>query len=219
MAASIFSTSPGCKICLASASSRRQELLAATGVDFFVLKTGCPEARAPAGAHPDAYALATAAAKASAAMAIFAQTPTLQTAPTAIITCDTIVSLDNAIFGKPESETGLLTMLRLLNGRRHQVFSGVCIVWPDGAKTQFVEATAVHFADWPEACLLAYAAACRPYDKAGGYGIQDGGGFLADKIEGAWTNVVGLPLARLLQELLQAGMIVAGRPPASTSSA
>lgn len=203
----IFSTAPGYRLCLASASSRRQQLLASAGLDFFVFPTNCPEAEPETGERPETYALATAAQKATAASLSLADSPDFKTFPTAIIACDTIVCLDSHIFGKPASFSDLLNVLGLLNGRGHQVYTAVEILWPAGDKIRFVESTTVHFGSWPETVLEAYAIACKPYDKAGGYGIQDGGGFLVSKIEGSWSNVVGLPLSRILQTLLARGLI------------
>lgn len=207
--AAIFATAPGYKICLASASSRRRELLGAAGVDFFSLSTDCPERPPKTGESPKAYALATAGAKASEARLLLGAMPDFQAAGTAIIACDTIVCVAGQIFGKPNSRQHLLDVLNYLNGRKHQVFTGVCIMGPAGKDCDFVEETAVHFARWPANVLEAYADACKPYDKAGGYGIQDGGGFLVSQIEGSWTNVVGLPLSRLLLALLDWGIICA----------
>lgn len=203
----IFSTVPGRTLCLASASSRRQQLLSSAGLDFFVFPTNCPEPAPHSGERPETYALATASQKAASARTGLVNSPDFEAFPTAIIACDTIVCLGNRIFGKPDSYAELMDVLGLLNGREHLVFTAVEIIWPEGDKTRFVESTTVYFGSWPQAVLEAYAIACKPYDKAGGYAIQDGGGFLVSKIDGSWSNVVGLPLSRLLQALLERGMV------------
>ena len=113
----------------------------------------------------------------------------------AVIGSDTVVALDGKILGKPKDEADAVAMLQSLSGRSHEVFTGVCIVYPteDGQKTLLDAAcTKVYFLPLTNETIQAYVATGSPMDKAGAYGIQDGG--LVEKIEGSFSNVVGLPL-------------------------
>lgn len=205
--AKIFVNCKGQQICLASASPRRKELLESAGLDFFILKTGAKEEEAHPSVNPENLALLNAQRKAVRAREILNQH---EESPT-IIACDTIVCLEENIFGKPDSQAELAEMLYALNGRKHLVISGVAFIWPNAPPSSIIVRTEVTFAAWPKFVLEAYACSCRPLDKAGGYGIQDGGGFLASGIEGSYTNVVGLPLAEVLCELLRRGIIEPAR--------
>jgi len=102
------------------------------------------------------------------------------------------VSLNGEVLGKPKDEEDARRMLRLLSGRTHDVFTGVCIVAPDGREFSAVDGTQVRFYPLDEAFIEAYVKGGSPMDKAGAYGIQDGG--LVEGIDGSYTNVVGLPI-------------------------
>jgi septum formation protein len=121
----------------------------------------------------------------------------------AVIGSDTVVALDGKILGKPKDEADAIDMLKALSGRSHEVYTGVCIIYPtnDGAKTLLdVACTKVYFLPLTDAQIQAYVATGSPMDKAGAYGIQDGS--LVEKIEGSFSNVVGLPL-ELCKEMME----------------
>lgn len=122
----------------------------------------------------------------------------------AVLGADTVVALDGRILGKPKDEEDAFEMLSALSGRVHEVFTGVCLLCPAGdakEKTALRCArTLVEFETLSEAFIRAYIASGSPMDKAGAYGIQDGG--LVRRIEGSYSNVVGLPL-ELLGEMLK----------------
>ena len=113
---------------------------------------------------------------------------------------DTVVALGGKILGKPKDEAEALCMLKALSGRVHEVFTGVCVILPDGKRSVRAARTEVEFETLSDEKLEAYIATGSPMDKAGGYGIQDGG--LVKRISGSYTNVVGLPL-ELCGEMLE----------------
>lgn len=118
-----------------------------------------------------------------------------------IIAADTIVVLNDKIYGKPENLQESLTFLRDLSGHTHQVITGVCIVY-GGQKLVFQELTNVHFRSLVEQEINYYIHNYETLDKAAAYGIQDWIGWVGvTKIEGCYLNVVGLPLPRLILEL------------------
>ncbi len=123
----------------------------------------------------------------------------------AVLGADTVVALDGEILGKPKDEADAARMLTALSGRSHEVFTGVCISYPlaDGRRKKRFGAvcTKVYFNSLTKEKIDAYIASGSPMDKAGAYGIQDGG--LVEKIEGSFSNVVGLPL-EFCQEMLEA---------------
>ena len=124
-----------------------------------------------------------------------------------IIGADTIVVLDGQVLGKPHNEAHALEMLTALAGREHHVYTGVAVL-QDSRELAQVEDTAVWFRDASEAELNRYIATGEPMDKAGAYGIQGRGGLLVSRIEGDYTNVVGLPIVRLASMLAQFGVTV-----------
>ena len=124
-----------------------------------------------------------------------------------VIGADTIVVLDDQVLGKPHDEAHALEMLTALSGREHHVYTGVAVL-QDGRELAQVEDTAVWFRDASQAELNRYIATGEPMDKAGAYGIQGRGGLLVSRIEGDYTNVVGLPIVRLASMLAQFGVTV-----------
>lgn len=192
----LFRNNQHARLILASSSKRRRELLAATGLNFTVLQPDYPEEPPKAGEEPDSYAIRMAVAKARATSIAIPFRDVL-------ITADTVVYLDGKIIGKPENAAAALATLASLRGREHQVYTAVCISCPDSRVITFCEMTRVLMALWPMTTLRAYVATMRPLDKAGSYGIQDAGGFLVERIEGSYTNVLGLPLSPLIRVLLE----------------
>ncbi len=174
---------------LASASPRRKQLLGEI-VPRFEIIPAKGEENAPAGVSGAELvkALATQKAEEVASLPIANQK--------AVLGADTIVCLDGETLGKPKNPSDAKRMLRNLSGRKHQVYTGVCIVYTDenGQKQKLVDAdcTNVYFNRLNETFIRDYVAGGSPMDKAGAYGIQDGG--LVERIDGSFSNVVGLPV-------------------------
>lgn len=123
------------------------------------------------------------------------------TEPCCLLTCDTTVVVDDQILNKPANEEEALQMLRRLSDRKHRVITGVCL--RDHKKIHlFSETTWVSFKALSEEEMLYYIRTYKPFDKAGGYGIQEWIGAIGIKgIEGSYTNVMGLPTHRLYEEM------------------
>lgn len=123
-----------------------------------------------------------------------------------IIGADTIVSCDDKILGKPKNEQQAREMLKMLSGRKHQVYTGVTIVdinKNDRVVKSYAEKTDVYVKELSDDEITEYIATKEPMDKAGAYGIQGEFGKYVEKIEGDFNNVVGLPLEKLTKELFK----------------
>lgn len=180
---------------LASASPRRQALLAGQGLAFEVIPSSVPEPKPEPGELPAEYAARMASLKGA---DIAGRHP-----DKIVISADTIVVQGSRILGKPESPSEALAMLTDLAGGWHEVMTGFCIHQARGRKSLCrTVTTRVHMTANSRAVLAAYAATGEPMDKAGAYGIQGMGGVLVDEIQGSYTNVVGLPLAEIIGELM-----------------
>ncbi len=119
-----------------------------------------------------------------------------------VLGSDTVVALNGRVLGKPKTEAEAKDMLRALSGRTHDVYTGVCISYPCGDKRKVLTdvcRTEVVFETLSDAFIDGYVKTGSPMDKAGAYGIQDGG--LVKEIKGSYSNVVGLPL-ELVKEML-----------------
>ncbi len=179
------------KIILASASPRRKELLTLAGIEYDVVVSQCEEIL-PENITPDKAVEALARQKAE---DVFSRN-----SDALIIAADTVVVLGNTILGKPKDEDDAFNMLSSLSGKRHTVFTGVCIKTKD--KTDiFHVATEVEFYELSEKEINDYIATKEPMDKAGAYGIQGKGFVLVKGIHGDYFNVVGLPLAETVRHL------------------
>lgn len=123
----------------------------------------------------------------------------------AVLGSDTVVALKGEVLGKPKDEADAFRMLTALSGRTHQVYTGVCILYPSGAGWKMLvdaDCTQVTFEKLNADMVWAYIQTGSPMDKAGAYGIQDGG--LVKEIQGSYSNVVGLPLElvkRMIEEM------------------
>jgi septum formation protein len=120
-----------------------------------------------------------------------------------LITADTIVWLHNEVIGKPKDREDAIKMLRKLSGNKHQVFTGICLKYKN--KTHlFCDETCVYFRNLSDEEITHYVDCCKPFDKAGAYGVQDWIGIVGvERIEGSYFNVMGLPTHRLYHEILQ----------------
>lgn len=125
-----------------------------------------------------------------------------------VIGADTLVSIDNEAMGKPADLTEARAMLNRLSGRTHVVGTAVCLIHAaSGQKREFLEETRVTFKPLDDAGIRHYLTLINPLDKAGAYAAQEHGEVILAKVEGAWSNVVGLPVERLLEELKEIGVI------------
>lgn len=118
-----------------------------------------------------------------------------------IIGADTVVALGSKILGKPANKEDAARMLGELRGKTHSVFTGVTVI-KDGKEHSFYEETKVTFLNFSDAEIEKYVATGEPLDKAGAYGIQGYGALLVEKIDGDYFNVVGLPISKLNQVLI-----------------
>jgi septum formation protein len=178
-------------IVLASASPRRVALLRQVGLAFTVVDPG-PDRDWPRQAEPRHGVRALALEK---ARRVARRRP-----EAVVIGADTVVVARGERLGKPAGEVEALEMLRRLQGRTHEVWTGLAVV-RGGEQRTAAEVTKVQFARLEDAELRAYARTGEPLDKAGAYGIQGLAAQLVRRIEGDYCNVVGLPLARLRQML------------------
>lgn len=178
---------------LASASPRRAELLRGLGLKFTVITSAAEEAH-----HEDFTArelcLVNAYRK---ARAVAKQHP-----QALVLGADTLVCLGATLYAKPVDLADARRMLRELAGHTHQVVTAVCLLHLDRRRCRlFAETTNVTFKPLNEAEIAAYLAAIQPLDKAGAYAIQDRGDQIVERINGSFSNVVGLPVERVKHEL------------------
>lgn len=184
------------EIILASASPRRQVLLASLGIAFQVIPAKFKEPAPIPGQAPNDYASGLARAK---AREVAEKNPSA-----VIVAADTIVVLGKSIMGKPESQSHALEMLTALQGNTHQVITGVSIeLVSANLRRDFFCTTNVQMAGTSEDILIEYINTGEPMDKAGAYAIQGLGGFMVESISGSYTNVVGLPLAEVWAALYE----------------
>lgn len=218
------------KIILASASPRRRELLEQIGLSFEVVTShveekissarpdrvveelSCQKAKAVAEelSRPDSKAAAEELSRpdSKAVAEELSRPDSKEEAEEAVLVigADTVVALDGAILGKPSDPGDAFRMLERLQGREHEVYTGVTLLYRAAGASEwtsksFHERTGVHFHPMTEAEISEYVDTGDPLDKAGAYGIQ---GFCAryiSGIEGDYNNVVGLPVGRLYQEI------------------
>jgi len=118
-----------------------------------------------------------------------------------LITADTIVCLETKVLGKPKDREDAICMLHQLSGRKHTVITGVCLTTSERRKS-FSAFTDVYFKDLTEEEICCYVDNCKPFDKAGSYGIQEWIGYIGiRRIEGSFYNVMGLPVQQLYEAL------------------
>lgn len=196
---------------LASASPRRRELLHQMGLDFEVIPSG--KAEFSERKEPEELVMDLAGSK---ACDVF-EREVLPTFPTrgediaCVIGADTIVVCDGTVLGKPADRADAARMIRLLQGREHEVFTGVAIVWadknrkeeddPPACMSAFAVETSVFVNPMDEDEISQYLATGEADDKAGAYGIQGSFGVYIDGIAGDYYNVVGLPISSLYRAL------------------
>ena len=172
------------KVVLASGSDRRRFLLQMMGVKPLVLPSSYAET--PNGLPPAEQVIAHASAK--------ARTVQQDLDPDClVIGADTIVVIDKMILGKPRNAAEAREYLRLLSGRSHWVYTGICLLYKDHVSTGY-RRTKITFDSLTESDIEEYVATEEPMDKAGAYGIQGFGAQFITEIEGCYFNVMGFPL-------------------------
>ena len=197
-------------IILGSASPRRRELLAQIGAEFEVRVSNKEEVYHSNVPEEIVKELALMKAE-NVAEELAEENPAGAVKSTVVIGADTIVVLDGKILGKPADEADAVRMLSSLQGRRHDVYTGVAVLDYDenGEKRvyNYPVGTAVYVNEMTEEEIRAYVETKDPLDKAGAYGIQ--GRFAAhiDRIEGDYYNVVGLPVSRVYRTLRELGAL------------
>ena len=173
---------------LASASPRRRELLAELIPNFTVIPSQADE-RIEETLAPDKLVLRLAKLKAE-EVAFRAEN-----AGKIVVGSDTVVAFGENVLGKPKDEEDAFRMLKMLSGKAHTVYTGVCFSLVKAGEYRCdvaVDKTEVYFNELSDEWIRAYIKSGSPMDKAGAYGIQDGG--LVKEIKGSYTNVVGFPL-------------------------
>jgi septum formation protein len=180
------------RLVLASRSPRREDLLRAAGFVFDIEPADVDEAVLP-GERPADCAIRLASAK---AQVVAARRP-----GDVVLGADTVVIVNDVILGKPDGTADAERMLRQLSGRTHEVVTGVALC--QGAQVRTAAArTLVDFAQLTEEDLAWYLATGEPADKAGAYGVQGGASRFVTRINGSYSNVVGLPVA-MVTDLLR----------------
>jgi septum formation protein len=181
-------------IILASKSPRRQELLKLMDIKFRVVLKDVDESY-PDHLEPEEVAVYIAEKKARA----FDES----VGDEIVLTADTIVCIDNLILGKPETSGHAIEMLQLLSGRMHRVITGVCLLYKHQYHS-FYDVSEVYFGQLTYEEITSYVNKYQPLDKAGAYGIQERIGLIGiERINGSYTNVVGLPTEKLYRELMK----------------
>ncbi len=183
-------------VILASQSPRRRELMGLFRIPFTVEVSDVDETMDPAKAPFDEVARIS-RLKAEAISC---------TPQDVVIAADTIVVCDGKILGKPVDEADAFRMLRLLSGRSHQVMTGLTVLRGNRC-ISCTEVTDIRFRPLTDGEILAYIATKEPMDKAGSYGIQGGAALFAERLEGDYFNVVGLPVCRLGKILRETGVL------------
>lgn len=181
------------QIILASASPRRAELLRELDVEFEVVPGRTSESQ-PEHLTPTEACLLNAYHK---ARAVAKKHP-----DALVIGADTEVVLGRRVFGKPRNMKDAHAMLTALSGKPHQVITGVCLIHlRHHVQRLFFDRTMVHFRDLSSEDIADYLSKIDPLDKAGAYALQEHGDDIVESIEGSFSNVVGLPIERLREEL------------------
>ncbi len=181
---------------LASASPRRRELLALTGLPFLI---DAPDVDETCALLPGEAVKELSRRKAVAA----AEKHPGQV----ILAADTLVAVDDEALGKPHDAQDAFRMLRSLSGRWHQVYTGVTVVTAQGRILCESDVTDVHFEPMSDETIRAYIATGEPMDKAGAYAVQGVAGLYIDQLKGSHTNVIGLPMALTRRLLEEAGLM------------
>ena len=184
---------------LASGSPRRRRLLEQAGLMFRVIPSTLDESSVPV-SPPENHVRVLANAKAMEVAELYPKSW--------VIGADTLVLMGDAVLGKPDTAVQARRMLKALSGKTHRVLTGysICCKLAGRSFSETVE-TKVLFKTVSESEIDWYTNTSEPYDKAGGYAVQGLGAFLVKRIEGSYTNVVGLPVCEVIECLLREGVI------------
>ena len=178
------------QLILASQSPRRKELLSLMKIPFVIRVADIDETMDPAKSPAEEVARVSR----QKALAVPRQADDI------VIAADTIVVLDGQVLGKPRDQAHACQMLTTLSGRDHQVMTGITVL--RGEQTlAHTEITNIHFRPISQQEICAYVATGEPMDKAGSYGIQGGAALFAQRLEGDYYNVMGLPVCKLYEML------------------
>jgi septum formation protein len=184
------------QLILGSASPRRQELLKSLGFEFLNKPVKVDETEWPKDLKAQEIPIFLAELKADAYEGELKETDLL-------ITADTIVWCEGKVFNKPTNFAEGKKMLETLSGKMHEVYTAVCLK-SGNKQTTFFDVSKVYFKKLKTEEIEYYLTNFSPYDKAGGYGVQDWIGYIGiDKIEGSFYNVMGLPVKDLYEELIK----------------
>ncbi len=193
------------KLILASASPRRREILSQVGMKFVAIPSNVEEKTDSAIPHEMVMELS-----AMKAADVYENLSPEDRRGTVVVGADTVVALGDRVMGKPGSPRQAEEMLGLLQGRTHQVYTGVTLIWGEDRATplrrSFYEKTDVAMYPMEDEEIRAYVESGEPMDKAGAYGIQGKFAIYIKEISGDYYNVVGLPVGRIYQELKRAGI-------------
>ena len=183
---------------LASASPRRQELLRQIGCEFRVIVSEAQEI-SDGGLSPEQLAVTNARRKAEDVAA-------REGVSVPVLGADTVVAVDEMILGKPKDEENAARMLRLLSGRQHFVYTGIALAYRGEVREDVVRTSV-----WMDALsseeIAAYIATKEPMDKAGAYAVQGRAAKFIPRIEGSFSNVVGLPLHAVAELVRKVGIV------------
>jgi len=183
------------ELILASSSPRRQQFLRELGIEFTVqtveIDESCTDIESP-----EELVLRLSEEK---ALAVAVRNPTAY-----VLAADTVVVIGGEILGKPKDDEDAERILKRLSGKWHEVWTGFCIMKASAAlNKKRAVMTKVLFRELSDNLCRAYVLSGEPSDKAGGYGLQGKGGFLVEQIDGSYSNVIGLPVAQVVDNLLQ----------------
>ena len=187
------------RLILASSSPRRRYLLEQAGLKFTVIPSTVDESSVPADT-PEDHVRLLAEAKAKEISESYPESW--------VIGADTLVLIDGNMLGKPDSAARARQMLETLSGKTHRVLTSFCVCCKSNGRT-FLETveSRVLFKSLSNGEIDWYIRTGEPFDKAGGYAVQGLGSFFVKRIEGSYTNVVGLPICEVMEYLLSEGVV------------
>ena len=191
------------RIILASSSPRRHKILTQAGIAFEVLPSDIPEDVGGGMSPYEAVKTLSEQKSMCAAEKI--------SGDCVIVAADTIVDLNGRILGKPTDEADAFNILKKLQGRKHSVYTGVCIIKKTGDGLiikNLIDNAAVFMRQMTDDEIRAYVETGEPMDKAGAYAIQEKGSLFIERIEGDFYTIQGLPIVRVYQELKNLGLAV-----------
>lgn len=190
----------GLPIVLASASPRRRALLASLGVEFEVMPSSAEEKED--GHSPEELVIHNARAKCK-------DVANRLTGPSVVIGADTLVICGDRVLSKPSDKDSARSMLRMLSGRTHCVFTGIAVLnMKDGRKAEGFEVTEVTFRTLSEEEIDTFIRVVQPLDRAGAYTVDGPGSLLVSRYNGCYYNVLGLPIVKLDDLLREVGVLL-----------